>query len=219
MSVVAEFTINADEFLLGRLIAEHPNLSVELERVVPAEKRVMPYVWGHGDDLSTFESTMETNPHVRSFAVLDRLPDSALYKIEWEEPAEQLIHGITETKATILEAYGDDEWTFRIRFEDHSGLAAFHNYCADHGITYRLNRVYALDDRSAARDLHGLTEVQHETLVEAVGRGYFDVPRQVSLAELAAKFDVSEQAVSERIRRATDAVLRHVLFHPSAEEQ
>ncbi|WP_435174883.1 helix-turn-helix domain-containing protein [Halorussus sp. AFM4] len=219
MSVVAEFTINADQFLLGRLIAEHPNLSVELERVVPAEKRVMPYVWGHGDDLEAFEASMAADPHVRSFAVLDRLPDSALYKIEWEEPAEQLIRGITETKATILEAYGDDEWTFRIRFEDHSGLAAFHNYCADRGITYRLNRVYALDDRSVAVDARGLTELQHETLVEAVGRGYFEVPRRVSLAELAAEFGVSEQAVSERIRRATNAVLRHVLFHPSAEEQ
>ena len=219
MSVVAEFTINADEFLLGQLIASHPNLSVELERVVPAEKRIMPYVWGHGSDLSEFESTLETDPHIKSFAVLDRLPESALYKIEWEEPAEQLIYGITQTHATILEAYGDDEWTFRIRFEDHSGLAEFHNYCTDHAINYRLNRVYTLSDQSKAYDAHGLTDVQYETLVAAVRGGYFKIPREISLGELAAEFDVSEQAISERIRRATDTIFHHVLFHPDPDER
>lgn len=217
MSIVAEFTIGSDEFLLGQLIAAHPNLTVELERVVPAERRVMPYVWGHGEDLPAFEAALESDPHVDSVTVLDRLPDSALYKIEWNEPAEQLVHGITRTDATILEAHGDDEWLFRIRFDSHEGLAAFHEYCTDHGIEYHLDRVYTLSDRSEASERFGLTEVQYDTLVAAVRRGYFEIPRQVSLADLAEEFDVSEQAVSERVRRATNRVLEHVLLQHADE--
>ncbi|WP_135854413.1 helix-turn-helix domain-containing protein [Halorussus salinus] len=217
MSIIAEFVIDADEFLLGGLIDEYPDLSVELERVIPAEERVVPYVWGHGDDLPAFEAGLERDPHVESFVVLDRLPESALYKIEWEEPAERLVVGITETDATILEAHGDDEWTFRIRFDDRAGLVAFNAHCLDHGITYRLSRVFALAERSKSPELYGLTEVQYETLAEATRRGYFKIPREVALAELAAEFDVSEQAVSERIRRANDRILEQVLVHQSHE--
>lgn len=213
MSIVAEFTITSDQFLLGRLLKEHPDLSVEIERVVPASKRVMPYVWGYGDELDRFETAMQEQSEIKSLIVLDRLPDSALYKIEWEEPVQNVITGIAETNATILEAHGGEEWLFRIRFDDHAGLAAFHNYCVEHGITYHLNRVYSLRDESVANLLYGLTNAQREVLVKAVELGYFKVPREVTFAELAEEFGISEQAVSERVRRATDKVLQQALFH------
>ncbi|WP_276256206.1 hypothetical protein [Halomontanus rarus] len=44
MAVIAEISVQADEFLVGQIIAEHAGVSVELERVVPGEKRVMPYI-------------------------------------------------------------------------------------------------------------------------------------------------------------------------------
>jgi predicted DNA binding protein len=211
MSVIAEFTIEAEEFLLGQLVAAHPSLTVELERVVPAARRVMPYVWGYGDELDEFETNLANDPSVKTFEVLDRLDGSALYKIEWEEPTEELVSGIAETDATILQAQGKDEWTFRIRFEDHQGLSEFNTFCQQHGIGYRLTRVYAVPDPTTDRP-YGLTNAQAETLTRAVERGYFEVPRQVSFAELAAELGISEQAVSERVRRGANAVLSHVLL-------
>lgn len=44
MSIVAEFTIEAEQFLLGRVLRTDSGTTVEIERVVPASKRVMPYV-------------------------------------------------------------------------------------------------------------------------------------------------------------------------------
>lgn len=216
MSVIAEFTIEAEEFLLGQLVAAHPTVTVELERVVPAARRVMPYVWGYGENLDAFESHLSTDESVKRFEILDRLDGSALYKIEWEEPTEELVTGIAETDATILEAHGADEWRFRIRFRSHEGLSEFHTFCQDHDIQYRLTRVYALP---APSDDHpyGLTDAQYDTLTQAVGRGYFEVPRRVTFAELAAELDISEQAVSERVRRGTNAVLTQVLLDESPE--
>jgi len=211
MSVVAKFSIEAKEFLLGRIIADFPALTVEIERVVPAANRVMPYIWGYGDDLDAFVGAMRAHPNVKSTTVLDRLDDRALYKIEWEDPAEQLIAGIAEIDATILEAHSDDAWTFQIRFEDHSGLAAFSQYCAAHGIDYRLVRVAALADTIDAGGKYDLTERQHEALALAVQRGYFDIPRQVTFEELAVELGVSAQAVSERVRRGVRKVC-HIAF-------
>jgi predicted DNA binding protein len=38
------------------------------------------------------------------------------------------------------------------------------------------------------------------------------VPRSVTLQELAEEFDVSHQAISERLRRATNALVQDTLF-------
>ncbi|ADB63055.1 Bacterio-opsin activator HTH domain protein (plasmid) [Haloterrigena turkmenica DSM 5511] len=212
MTIIAEISIQADQFLLGQIIAEHDGLSVELERVVPAEKRIMPYIWGYGNDLDTFEAAMDGSSNVKSISVLDQYDDRALYKIVWEDPAEQLITGIIDTDATILEAHSDEEWLFRIRFEDHSGLARFNQYCAEHDITYRLNRVSSFAERPPNGHDFGLTDAQYDALALAVERGYFKVPREVEYDELAAELDVSVQALSERVRRGADKVLRAALL-------
>jgi hypothetical protein len=51
-----------------------------------------------------------------------------------------------------------------------------------------------------------LTPVQRRTLVVAIEQGYFEIPRQSTLDDLAADLGVSKQAVSERLRRALGAV-------------
>lgn len=216
MTIIAEISIRADQFLLGQIIAEHDGLLVELERVVPADKRIMPYIWGYGSDLEAFEAAMAESPNVESITALDQYDDRALYKILWEDPAEQLITGITRSDATILEAHSDEEWIFRIRFEDHSGLAQFNRYCADHDIRYQLNRVSSLSEQPPDGHDFELTDAQYDALVLAAERGYFKVPREVGYDELADELEVSVQALSERVRRGADKVLRAALLHSGA---
>ena len=216
MSVIAEFSIDADQFLLGRIIADFPDIAVEIERVVPTGNRVMPYIWGYGEDLDEFVTAMQEHPNVGSITAVDQVDNQALYKIEWEDPTEQLIAGIAETTATILKAHSDNMWTFEIRFEDHEGLAAFNEYCTAHSIEYRLERVSALTDSQYFRESYALTELQHEALSLAVEHGYFEIPREVTYKELADQLDISEQAVSERVRRATNKVLRATMAGQSS---
>lgn len=208
MTVLAEFSIEADQFLLGRIIANFPDVDVEIERVVPTGNRIMPYIWGYGDELDELVTAMREHPNVESITAVDRVDNQALYKIEWEDPTERLIAGLAETTATILKAHSDDTWTFEIRFEDNEGLAAFSEYCASHGIEYRLKRVSALTDSEYFEKSYAFTEPQYEALSLAVKRGYFEIPREVTYEQLAGQLGVSEQAVSERVRRATNKVMR-----------
>lgn len=60
----------------------------------------------------------------------------------------------------------------------------------------------------AERESAALTDRQRRTLALAYEKGYFDVPRGTSLTDLATTLSVSEQAVSERIRRGLETVLR-----------
>jgi hypothetical protein len=115
---------------------------------------------------------------------------------------------MVETNATILEAHGRDNWLFRIRFNDHESLSAFSEYCQIHDIRLNVRRVHNLTADELNRDPFDLTDEQREALELALERGYFEVPRQATLSDLAGDLDVSQQAVSERLRRGTQKVIR-----------
>jgi predicted DNA binding protein len=57
----------------------------------------------------------------------------------------------------------------------------------------------------------GLTPAQRETLVAAVDGSYYPIPRRLSTEDLADRFDISDQAVTERLRRAIVALTENAL--------
>jgi hypothetical protein len=70
-----------------------------------------------------------------------------------------------------------------------------------------------VDVRAAEVDLSMLTDKQRDALELATLEGYYDSPPRVTLASLAAEFDVSESAFSQRLARAERHVMTQ-LFHP-----
>ncbi|WP_254271454.1 helix-turn-helix domain-containing protein [Haloarcula marina] len=216
MTVIAELSINSDEFILGRVLSRDPDTHIEMERVVPSSRRVMPYIWVTGDDLNEFEKAVRESDYVSKLVALDVVNDSGLYRVEWDTEVESLIYGISETNATILEAKGNEHWTFRLRFDDHRGLADFHNYCTEHEITFQLERVYTLADIAGEGFSFDLTDAQRRALVRAVETGYFEVPRGTTLGEISKELGVSQQTVSENVRRGANKVLRATVLDQSA---
>lgn len=206
MTVIAEFSIDADEFVLGKVLRGSGARTVEIERVIPATRRVMPYIWVEVEESAPFERLVEESPNVVDIARLDRIDGRSLYRVDWDERVQSLIYGMAATEATILEASGGQEWQFRIRFADHENLREFNEYCRTNGIEFRLRRVYTLADE-ADDDALGLTEQQREALQAAFEQGYFEVPRRATLSDLADTLGISQQATSERIRRGVSQVL------------
>ncbi|WP_435099668.1 helix-turn-helix domain-containing protein [Halorubrum sp. N11] len=214
MSIVVEFTIDGDEFLLGEVLARDPVAHIEMERVVPASRRLIPYVWIHGDELDQFEASLRSSEQVIDLTRLDQTNGSALYRIDWEDEAESLIDGIAETDATILEARGKKEWFFRIRFDSHAEFADFNKFCRQQNISIKLNRVNTVTDRGDPSGFE-LTDSQQETLFQAVRDGYFEVPRRTTLEQVGNKLGITQQTASENLRRGTNKVLKEVLMNPS----
>ena len=60
-----------------------------------------------------------------------------------------------------------------------------------------------------------LTERQAECLAVAHRQGYFDVPRECSLADVAERLGVDKSSASETLRRATDRVVGEFLLGPN----
>ena len=212
MSVVLEFSVATDQFRLGDVLSGPPDMRVEVERVVPTGDAVMPCLWVEGDDYASFEENVRDSGDVADLVALDDVDGGVLYRITWHTDPRDIIRGITVAEGTILEAYNEGDWQFHVRFHDHDRLSQFHNYCTEHDIDVHIVRTYTLTDRTASVDRFGLSNEQREALVLGLQNGYFDTPSRVGLDELADELGVSQQAVSNRVRRGTKRVLAEALL-------
>lgn len=222
VSVLLEFTVDAEQFKLGHVLSNGGELHFELERIVPTSDQVMPFVWVATDgdpneELPPFEGRVRDSEEVLELLALDRVEDGGLYRIEWEEQTDGLIQALAETEATVLEAYGEEHWTFRVRFPDHDRLSDFYNYLTDHDINVRIERTYTFAAETARRRDFGLSNEQREALVLALRRGYFETPSEVSLDDLADELGITKQATSNRIRLGNETVLRTLLLSSAAD--
>ncbi len=59
---------------------------------------------------------------------------------------------------------------------------------------------------------YGVTQAQRETLMRAVQGGYYSIPRRMSTQDLADDLGISDQAVTERLRRAIVALTENTLI-------
>ena len=215
MSVIAEISLDQEAFGLGAAMASATGMQVEVDRVLPVSDRGLPYLWVSGDDFEAFEATVASSALVRTCDRIDVTGDTALYRIEWEPDTESLMQKLARSNVAITEGVRQgDRWFFRLRFDDHDDLSDLHRYCRENDIEFELNRVYADRERPSARTVFDLTPEQADTIMLAIERGYYRVPREVTLEELGAELGVSPQATSERLRRASDKVLRTVLYAP-----
>lgn len=217
MSVILEFTADSDDFVLGQVLSEPTDMHYELEKIIPTEDAVMPFVWVTGSDFDTFEEKVRASKYIRELREMDRLGDTALYRIEWAEGHMSLLEGFTETGATVLEATGDGDWVFRLRFPNHDKLSQFSNYLTEHEILINIARTYTLTEETVEGRQFDLTQEQREALVLALQHGYFATPSEASLTELADELGITKQAASSRIRRGVEKVLRSVLL-PSTDD-
>jgi predicted DNA binding protein len=214
MSTIAEVTLPASEFALHATLEAVPNVQFEIERVVAHETdRVMPFVWANGEeaDREALNEALADDPTVENEVELAAFDEEWFYRMEWVADIRVVLHLLLEQEGTILNANGrNDEWHFRALFPDRESLSATYDFCKEEELTMAVESIYELDGEH--RDEYGLTETQHETLITAVEDGYFDIPQEATLDDLAAELDISHQALSERLHRGHKTLIENALI-------
>ncbi|WP_101295191.1 helix-turn-helix domain-containing protein [Halegenticoccus soli] len=213
MSVIAEFTVPAEEFALGRALKRDSKMEIEFERTVPSRTDRLPFffVWDCSD-YEAFEREARKEPEIEELALVERFDAGALYRVKWTEHVDEFIQAIMQADATIVEAVGNDEtWSFELRFPDSENVSRFQSELREYEMGVRVNRIATeLDAKSA--ESYGLTDPQREALLAAFRRGYFSEPRAVSLSDLAAELGISSAAATGRMRRAVRTLIANTLL-------
>ncbi|GAA0299080.1 helix-turn-helix domain-containing protein [Halarchaeum salinum] len=212
MSVVLTFTVPGGQFALGRAMPEG-GIRAELDRVVPLGDKTPPFLWAYADApaLDDFETRLAGDADVAGVEAVDAFDDRRLYRVDWANADTDVLSHLRAASASLSGATGTrDAWKFTARFPTQDDLSRFHDACRDAGFDLTVTGVNRLDPDEERDD--GLTTNQRETLVRAYEAGFYDIPRKTTTVELADELGISDQSLSERLRRAHAALVEDSLL-------
>ncbi|AKH97765.1 bacterio-opsin activator HTH domain-containing protein [Halanaeroarchaeum sulfurireducens] len=159
----------------------------------------------------SFEETVSREPSVEDIHVVSEHDDETLYALDWDVAGDEFFEGILKHQGTIMEATGaESTWAFEVRFEKHDQLSSFQDFCQDSGLPVEFKRLYN-PTKPDAGPWYGLTAAQRTALLRAVEEGYYAIPREMATKELAAEFGISDQAMTERLRRAVTNLVTNTI--------
>jgi predicted DNA binding protein len=204
--------VPAEEFALYEALASSPDIEFEVERIVETgEEAAMPLVWVRGADQEAVSDAFESDPSVQGIELLSAFEDEQLYRMDWVADVDLVLQMLTNSEATITDAYGTDgRWHLRVLYPDRESLSKTTEFRDEEGLTFDITAIREMEGEPVGR--YGLTSEQFEALEAALEAGYYEVPRDVDQNELAEELGISHQALSERLRRATGALVEDALL-------
>lgn len=207
MSVIADISTPAGEFPLGHLLEVRKGVHVRLETMVSSGGSMIPYFWVESPDVEAVEDALLESISVESATIVDRVGDEALFRVTWSGTIDGVVETVGETDGVILGGEGHgDHWTFQLRFPEYDALSTFYRSVTDKGISMDVERINELISQPGTPST-ALSEEQREALRMALEEGYFGVPREITLVELADRMNISDSALSQRIRRGLAKLL------------
>lgn len=210
MTIIADISIPANEFALGQIFEEHPDVTLEIERIVPLGETVLPLFWITNGNEDAIKSTLQDAPQTEIVRNLTDAGEERLFEVRWSPDTDGIIQPLVDANARVLEATGTaEEWMFRLRFPSQEDLNEFNQAVTQRGIPLTLRHLY---NPTLPEEQSPMSDEQREVITTAYRRGYFNIPRDVTATDLADSFDVSDSAISQRLRRGLSTLVRDTLI-------
>jgi predicted DNA binding protein len=222
MATLIQAEIPPREFALAETFQTCAEATVECEQLVKQpDATVMPLVWVRNTRPDAFEAALDDDPTVATYTQLADTTTEWLYEMHWSANIELVCQFFTMDCAMILDASGSAAgWDLRVLFPDREDVRTTTEFCEAHNLTFTIHSIRQLDGTARQGQARfGLTADQHEALIHAYEQGYFAVPRDVDLEAVADGMEISHQALSERLRRAHQALIGETLLAKSDSPQ
>lgn len=209
--LVVEIRMPTGVFPFGEALTRLDDVRVEFEQVVPCREQPLPYLWTTDDDPEAFEEAVSTDPTVERIRRITSLNSGALYGLEWAELETTLLEWFDGGDGSILQLDGEiDEWHVKLRIESRKALGSLQEYCDEQDIDFELVRLYRLTEPKMGQ--YNVSEKQFDAMLTALELGYFEIPRDATLDDVADALDITSRAASERLRRGQTNLLHNTLL-------
>lgn len=203
--IITDISVPVDAFPLGHTLQTVPEVEIEFERVVPLTGAIIPLFWVRSEHEEAVEAALRAEPLIETITLLTRAPERILYAVIWQPEIDGLPTILMKLGVTVLSADGrTDHWKFRLQFADRDQLHRFQRVCQEEGISLDLRR---LSDVRLPPEERQLSAAQIDALVAAYEHGYWNVPRDITQTELAKRIGISDNALSERLRRGLNHIV------------
>lgn len=215
MGTVVDVTIPTDQFALAETVAAVPDATFEAVRVAAHGPRgMMQFLRVSSASPYRLHDALATDSTTTEVTRLSSASPHALYRIAWERSVWAVMGVFVGANRVLLDARGQsDRWEFRVVFPDQTSVSEACDSWREHGIDPSIRRVNRVPDLVEDGGIQ-LSHCQHETLLEAFEMDYYDVPRGITLNDLADSLDISHQALSERLRRGHRNLIETTIREP-----
>lgn len=183
-----------------------PERTVELLTLVPFGD-VAPLVAVEDEIPDRRATDLRAHPGVVAAEPIRDADARSVFRVRWADGHPTFESLFDAVDGVVLRAVGGvDGWDVSALFPAPETLPAFWEATrrTEFEVTVEAVRPSAFSLETTA---DGLTEEQRETLRRAADRGYYDVPRTCTVMDLAEEFGISDQAVSERLRRGAKRLI------------
>ncbi|OYR58120.1 hypothetical protein DJ71_25890 [Halorubrum sp. E3] len=212
MSITCEFDLVSPDLPLTGVAAALDTV-LHVEDVITVSNGPPAVVFSARDtDPKRFETCLDECASLANYVSLKSEHSKSQYRVALDKSGvdvdlyQQLVDFPTHPiEATVTER----KWRVRSQFADRADLASFWEACEPTSIGFHLVRLSRpnVDDV----DDYGLTEPQHEAVLVAFEMGYYGVPREATLADIAEELDTTTSALSERLRRGHHQLIERTI--------
>ena len=209
MSIQADVSIPAGDFVLGDSLHAESNLQFQMEQMVPTSYALSPYLLVSNGHINDIDQVLTEDSDIDAHEMVDSNGNNTRMQVEWTSNSITLVERMRESQAVITRAISKgDTWSLHLQFLDREQLSRFYHRCADDDITVSFEGIHPVGPAGGSG--HPLTEQQKEALETAFESGHFEIPRRISLVELGKELGISDSAASQRLRRGLNNLLASV---------
>lgn len=207
-TTTAQIGIPATEFAFSALFERIPDARVELEPAIAIpDDQTLLVVRVAECDYGTVENALRADPAVGMVERFGERDEEQTYRVTWDGCARRLVGRIVAEDTTLLSARArNGRWRFQLVAPDRDAFASAYDAIEDLGYTPDCRSISTFEGGRAG--CSSLTDTQQETLVAAFEAGYYDIPRDATGKEFADILGISHQALSERLRRGMNALVK-----------
>jgi len=171
----------------------HPSMRLELlDRIEVGENLLLAEVRMMGPGAFDWPKESHRYPNVIHFETIPESANSVVYRVNYRTPS---IHTITQRHG-VLTRYPIIVQDGISQFETFASHAQMRSYLKELKARVGPSQVGSVQRGSVSTQSLGLTPNQVAIFQEAVGAGFFHVPREITLTELAERLGRSKSTIS-----------------------
>lgn len=198
----ARLKLKSNEGLVALSMA-HPEATFSVLGAWPRGDRLRALVETEDVDPGALDATVDDHESLSKLAIRRREPGGVRFEVDTPRPPD---HGAMAGSGVVppFPLRLADGWLSGELATTRSQLAAFRAELEAAGIPYDVERIETEPDEPVAL----LTGRQREVVEAAIEAGYYDVPRECTLTELAADIGVDKSVASRLLHRAESRVMQ-----------
>jgi predicted DNA binding protein len=210
MSIVCEFELRSTEVPLTGVAAALDTV-LHVDEVIAGTRGPPALVFSAtAVDPAAIEAELDAHEPITEIVALESAFVDSRYRVTLDGAHTDLYGHLVDLRTHPVGAVVTDRgWRVRAEFADRRDLATFRDACQDAGVGFRPLRLFEAE--ADVDDDYGLTNPQHEALLAAHRMGYFDVPRDADLSDLADELGTTTSALSERLRRGQRRLIERTI--------